>query len=440
MRTETVIIRLLKWRWWIASLFIVGLTTLEFLEHTTWGLNFFDDSEFFIYILTLLIAALLFELLARSNRRLDAALKTLDYKHKFSIELSEEADWDTLTTRLVQFPQVITDAVASVLILCDPYCRTNELIARWGKDNLASGTGLDEERCASCLELKTSRLHLFKSCQNTLLKEEMPNQDVYCLPIHDSHATMAVLRFKMAAGKKPAPEQVSILDNVIDEMAISLKTSQERKIQAEMRVAEANLIQRKDIWRYLHDHLGQNLAYLRLKLDQFSKPTYHPPLTEIHTDLEHMRDVANDSYLMVRNWLESRHPDTQSQMADLLMGHAREMAKRENFEIAISCEGTPLQIESSAQQKIFYIFREAMNNIARHAEASKVELGLAWGPSDLTLTVSDNGKGFDPNEIDGSTHFGFKIMNERVAELNGCLDFDTSLQVGTVVRVWIPVQ
>jgi signal transduction histidine kinase len=439
MNAEMDIFRLLKWRWWIAGIFISGLLIVELLEHDSWGINIFLDLEFIIFFSTTLLSAFLFELLARSNRKLNAALKILDYKHKFTLVLSQKEDWNTLTTHLVQFPNEFMDVVESALIFFNPDFLTNELVTRWETNGPVSGIGIDEGPCATCLDPKMSRLHPFKSYKKYLPKKETANQDVYCLPISDGRTKLATLRFKMAYGKKPNPEQAVLLNNVVDEMAISLITSQDRKIQADMRVAEAKILQRKDIWRDLHDHLSQNLAYLRLKLDQFSKPVSLPPPPEMHADMERMRDVADQSYLIVRNWLESRYPETQSQLADLILAYASEMAKQADIEINVSNEGQPLPIPPPTQRKIYYIFREVLTNISKHSGASKVDIKLGWDSSDLSLRISDNGKGFDPLKVDRSKHFGLRILDERVAELNGALELNSSLKSGTVVSIRVPL-
>ena len=431
---------ILKRRWWIAGLLLIGILTLEFFEHDTWGVNLFYDLEFILFISAIVVIGVLFELLDRANRKLNSALKILDYKHKFNIELAQEEDWRTLTARLVQFPNVITDAVESSLILSSPYDGVEEPAVHWKVSGEDHKTGIDDGPCATCVDTKAFKLHIFNGTKTTAPPSDTLNHDVYCLPITDGYTMMAILRFKLAVGKKLLPEQVNILNNVIDEMAIGLKTSYERKIQAEMRIAEANLIQRKDIWRYLHDHLGQNLAYLRLKLDQFSKPTIPISLSEIRSDLLRMRDMTDESYMMVRNWLENRHPETQSQIADLLQLYARKVAQREEFELNFSSEGTPTPLLPSIQREIYYVFREAVSNIAKHSGANKVEVMLAWGSSDLNLTIKDNGKGFDPHEIDISKHFGFGIMKDRVDELQGRLELNSSSNNGTQISIWVPVQ
>ncbi len=440
MRADTVIIKLIKWRWYIAALFVLALITLEFVEHDSWGANIFYDLEFIIFFTTVLVATILFELLARSNRKLNATLRILDTKHRLNLELSQEEDWDTLTARLAEFPHAIAGAVESVLIFCDPITGSSEHAARWGARDSAAA-GLANWKCVTCLDPKGgSRLHPFKSDDNPTLRPAADVEATYCLPVSPNNKLVAFLRFRLAHNQRLTSEQVVILDNVVDEMAISLKTSRERKNQADMRIAEANLVQRKDIWRYLHDNLGQNLAYLRLKLDQFSRAAPLPPLPEIRTDLQHMRDVSDESYMMVRNWLESRHPKTQSPLAELLVEHAREISRRGAFEIEVSSEGEAVQLSPPAQEKLYYIFREILNNVANHASATRVEVALTWSASDLRLTISDNGVGFDPRGIDSSRHFGFGIMNERVAELNGRLEQVSSLKGGTLVSIWVPIQ
>ena len=94
----------------------------------------------------------------------------------------------------------------------------------------------------------------------------------------------------------------------------------------------------------------------------------------------------------------------------------------------------PLAIE----QPLFRIVQEALANIARHSQAKQVEIVLTYAPNNLTLTVTDNGCGFDVGHK--GRGYGLKSMQERAAALGGGLTVESELGQGTAVSCTIPIK
>lgn len=92
----------------------------------------------------------------------------------------------------------------------------------------------------------------------------------------------------------------------------------------------------------------------------------------------------------------------------------------------------PLQVE----QALFRIAQEALANVSRHSQADTVELSLVYGASSVTLTISDDGRGFDPYQPQGG--LGLRSMRERSESLGGTLSMDSVPGQGTRVSVWCP--
>ncbi|HET6714428.1 MAG TPA: ATP-binding protein [Actinomycetota bacterium] len=92
----------------------------------------------------------------------------------------------------------------------------------------------------------------------------------------------------------------------------------------------------------------------------------------------------------------------------------------------------------AAELLCYQLAREAMSNAARHSQASKVSVTLDEESDWLQLTVSDDGVGFDPSQVDSSTHFGLSLVAERVKATNGIVDVHTCLGGGTTIRALIP--
>jgi NarL family two-component system sensor histidine kinase LiaS len=103
-------------------------------------------------------------------------------------------------------------------------------------------------------------------------------------------------------------------------------------------------------------------------------------------------------------------------------------------DVRISGERTlPLVIE----QTLFRIMQEALANVSRHSEASNVAIGLDYVNGHISLTVADDGRGFDINGE--QTGIGLVSMRERAEVLGGTLSIESSLNKGTTILCTIPV-
>jgi two-component system sensor histidine kinase UhpB len=88
---------------------------------------------------------------------------------------------------------------------------------------------------------------------------------------------------------------------------------------------------------------------------------------------------------------------------------------------------------------LFRIFQEALTNICRHAEATRVRVDLSARDGELVTTVTDNGKGITEEQISDSGSLGLIGMRERVRPLGGEVDISSLPDGGTCVRVRMPL-
>ena len=87
----------------------------------------------------------------------------------------------------------------------------------------------------------------------------------------------------------------------------------------------------------------------------------------------------------------------------------------------------PIDLDEDQTVAIFRIVQESLTNVARHAEASRVEVSLSQNADDLIVEVRDDGKGFDSADAAKKKSFGLIGMRERAAVLGGNIDI-TSVQ------------
>jgi signal transduction histidine kinase len=138
--------------------------------------------------------------------------------------------------------------------------------------------------------------------------------------------------------------------------------------------------------------------------------------------------------------IETTYPKTTPRLSNLFSEYARKISQRANFEISIEREGEPFPLLPEIQQAVFYVFQEVLSNVEKYSKADHVDVIVKWGEESLVVTVSDNGIGFNPHNIDGTKHFGLEIMKERLAKINGQLKIISSETCGTTVTFSSPLQ
>ncbi|MCB0165753.1 MAG: PAS domain S-box protein [Anaerolineae bacterium] len=209
----------------------------------------------------------------------------------------------------------------------------------------------------------------------------------------------------------------------------------ERKLRTEALEAE-----RSRIARHLHDTLGQNIGYLRLKLDEFTLNDGNlPQPNALRQELIRMRDVANEAYELVRSILAAAHLSNSGDLATVLFAKARVVGHRGRFKVNLTNEGQTRRLSPVIQQQVFYIFQEALNNIEKYAQAQNVAINIVWTDDRLIVKLIDDGCGFESYTFTQEGHFGLVIMRERAEEIQGLLSINSTVDVGTEVTLQLPL-
>ncbi|HUM71203.1 MAG TPA: histidine kinase, partial [Chloroflexota bacterium] len=179
--------------------------------------------------------------------------------------------------------------------------------------------------------------------------------------------------------------------------------------------------ERKRIARHLHDTLGQSLAYLQLKLTNLSTDDSLADITIFHQDLERMRDITNEAYEQVRQSVLIMQTDNNINLSEALVDQAKSTARQAELGLHYVLEGQPQELPPIIQRKILFIFREALHNVQRHAQATAVHLAIVWDADAVTVELCDNGVGFNSQNGAAHGHFGLLIMAQRAEEINARL-------------------
>jgi len=423
------------------SLIVLVIETLEHKPHQQRGIDYVFWSEVCFFGLVLpVIGGVILKLLARIRSEKGSITRYLELKKDLSRKLSEARDWDELTSILIQFPRLIVPFVGTTLMVYDHSTGRYELVSKWSQEGRPlpkPNPSPAAEYCALCMAAQwdSDGILVPCCCLDEQVSQEWKNS--FCLPLLHQKMPVAMLHLYFTSNVWLSEEQISFLTDVAPEMALAVERARlQQSFSKQTAVTEAEM---HNIARDLHDTLGHNLAYLRLKLDQITDGNSMKEVVAIRHELERMRDIANEAYEQMRGTLTRLMPETSPHLSEALLSHARKVAARANLQIELHSEGQPRFVPSHLRRQILYIFREAIANVEKHANATRVDIYIAWPRHGLSIRIRDDGHGFEPKSINSNGHLGLTIMKERAEEIDGNIEFISSLGSGTEISLWFPL-
>ena len=228
---------------------------------------------------------------------------------------------------------------------------------------------------------------------------------------------------------------------------VTEKLKIEKKLQETLaetrRLAESLQVVREEertsMAREIHDHLGQMLTVLRLEISMI-KSKLQPDDTILKEKLEGAIGTTNEVIATVRKIASRLRPGLLDDMglAAALEWQCREFRKSTGLPgsfVEKNMEGVTDKIDKSVATAMFRLYQEALTNIIKYAEATRVESSLVYDDGVMTLSISDNGKGFDPEAVKEKKTLGLLGMKERVLIMNGEFELKTQPGSGTIITV-----
>ncbi|WP_448003201.1 histidine kinase [Agromyces bauzanensis] len=195
--------------------------------------------------------------------------------------------------------------------------------------------------------------------------------------------------------------------------------------------------ERRRLERDLHDGIQQNvvaqIAGLRLARNRLQRGELTPEA------LAELQDQARDTLTDLREIARGIHPPVLSDnglVAAVESGVARyPIPLAVEADAAVRSERYSDDVETTA----YYVVREALANIAKHANASHASVGLARTDGRLRIAITDDGCGIDPPTAGSPSHGGLANIRDRVAALRGSMDVVANGPTGTSVLVELPI-
>jgi PAS domain S-box-containing protein len=197
--------------------------------------------------------------------------------------------------------------------------------------------------------------------------------------------------------------------------------------------------ERTHIARELHDDLGQILASLRMDLTLLQQADGNTPDSlRLMKGMDENLVTAIASLRRIATNLRPRALD-ESGLYFALQGLRDDFVERHGIRCALFADEAELRLDDAASTAIFRIVQEALTNIARHANASNVTMNLYRLNSELLVTIRDDGRGIQPEDMEKAESLGLIGMRERVWAMNGEITISSEEPPGTRIDIVLPV-
>lgn len=212
----------------------------------------------------------------------------------------------------------------------------------------------------------------------------------------------------------------------IKELQLQEKHGQEIQQQRMMAIIDSQEQERKRFTADLHDSFGQLISILKMNISELSDTAANSSFSDMGKFHE-CKQVINDMYQELRNVVFDLLP--QALVSGGIEPALHEFADRINRSGKVSAEVMCYDLKGlskKAEVALYRICQEWVNNILKYSDANSITIQLTTDENELTLTIEDNGIGFDKKLLINKKGNGWKNMNSRVGIFHGELELETT--------------
>jgi len=195
--------------------------------------------------------------------------------------------------------------------------------------------------------------------------------------------------------------------------------------------------ERQRLARELHDGIGQYLISIKMKLESL----LYLDETEVKDQISKLRNDFDEILDEIRRISNNLMPSVLEAFGVVfaIRNLCVETSEHTGLKVSLDFKGDFESLNTTIKTYIFRIAQEALNNIVKHAGATRVEIALERKEEEVLFMIRDNGKGFNMKKISTGTGHGMNNMRERVNLLKGGIKIDSHENKGTQILINIPV-
>lgn len=190
----------------------------------------------------------------------------------------------------------------------------------------------------------------------------------------------------------------------------------------------------------LHDGVGQMMSAAKMNLsaleqqlqlsDEDSARKYQQVISLVDTSCAELRNIAHNL---------APYSVQQLGFADALKNLVQKI-DQEKLAINLFIDPLPEPLDEVTASTLFRVIQECINNVLKHADAHNLDIAVISEKEGLSVSVEDDGKGFDTQDTGGSAGIGMENIRKRIRYLDGTVEWDSSPGKGTLVAINIPLK
>lgn len=209
-----------------------------------------------------------------------------------------------------------------------------------------------------------------------------------------------------------------------------------------LRIIEAQEEERKRLSREIHDGPAQMMANVLLRSDLIERTYREKGAEQAFREISSLKEMVRHALTEVRRIIYDLRPMALDDLG--LVPTLRKYLEtigdyNPGTILSFDSNGTEIRLPSSYETAIFRLVQEAISNAVRHGKATSIEVKLEWLKEHVSISVNDNGTGFDQSLVKNQS-FGLIGMKERIDLVKGTFIINSSLGEGTVLMFQIPYE
>ena len=232
----------------------------------------------------------------------------------------------------------------------------------------------------------------------------------------------------------------TMADQIANQMLELRQLAERNALLAEEARALASLNERQRLARELHDAVKQQLFGLSLTAGSIG-PLMARDADKANQRLKQLAQQSRDIYTEMDRIIHQLRPAALEDrgLAAALQELVAKWKDQHDLPVVLEIKGAR-ELSLVTEQALYRVCQEAFSNITRHAEASEVMLYLQYDLDEVTLHITDNGKGFDSNLSLPTKAMGIRGMQERISEIGGRFMIESTPNEGTKITAIIPAR
>lgn len=214
---------------------------------------------------------------------------------------------------------------------------------------------------------------------------------------------------------------------------------QQELLQTQLEIQEQTL---KTISEEIHDNISQLMGLAKLNINNLLA-TLPPSELGAKAKAEAAKESVSKAINDIRQLARTLHGDkiAETGLEQAIDAQLKVIQSSGSFTTQLIVTGEPYPLEPKQEMVLFRMVQELLNNAVKHSQGKQVHVALNYGTDIFTVTVSDDGQGYDTNGSGTKdTGIGFTSLRNRAALINAQVAIDTAVGKGTAVTIQLPLK